>query len=224
MNDVAAGVAAQEVFRLGIFPITDTIIMTWIVMAILGLFAYFATRRLADVPAGSQNYAELLIEVIGGLLKDMMGPQGRVYLPLIATLCLFVILSNLLGIIPTLKSPTNDLNTDLGLGFMVFLVCQGSSISARGLGGYLKSFFDPVWYVPIFFVLNVAGMLGNLISHSFRLFGNMVGGAIIMAIIFQFAPVMVPSVLSLYYDIFSGLIQGFIFFMLAIAYIMNSRG
>ena len=81
-----------------------------------------------------------------------------------------------------------------------------------------------MWYVPLFFFLNIVGMLGNIISHSFRLYGNMVGGAIIMTLVFQAAPIAVPSFLSLYYDIFTGLIQAFIFFMLAIAYIISARG
>ena len=224
MSPIAASVASQKVFSIGNIHFTETIIMTWIVMGILMVFGFLATRRLQEVPAGVQNYAEVILSAIDGLLGDMMGAAGRRYLPLITTIALFVLLGNLLGIVPSLKSPTNDLNTDLGLGLLVFLVCQGSSYSTKGLGGYLKSFFDPVWYVPIFFVLNVAGMFGNLISHSFRLFGNMVGGAIIMAIIFKFAPFAVPSFLSLYYDIFSGLLQAFIFFMLAIAYIVNARG
>ena len=132
---IAEIVASQEVFRIGDIPVTETVIMTWIVMGIVIVFAYFSTRRLRDVPEGAQNYAEMFLSVVDGLLKDMMGPLGRKYLPLIATIALFVLLGNLLGIVPLLKSPTADLNTDLGLGLLVFFVCQGSSIAARGFWG-----------------------------------------------------------------------------------------
>ena len=135
----------------------DTIILSWLVMGILVLGSWLITRNLEKMPRTGQNIVETLVEFLQKLLEDNMSPEGQSAFPYLATLFLFILFSNLLGVIPgllvpELKSPTGDLNVTFGLALVVFLLSQGYAIRARGLPAYLLSFFRPN---PLFLPLNL---------------------------------------------------------------------
>ncbi|MDI6703808.1 MAG: F0F1 ATP synthase subunit A [bacterium] len=202
-----------------------TIIMTWIVMIIIILFSYLGVRKLKKYPGKVQALVELIIDGLDKLIKDTMGEVGRKYLPLIATLFFFVAFSNWLGVIPLLKSPTGDLNTTLGLGILVFLIVQGSGIATKGLFSYLKGFLEPLVIAPLAVVINLAGEFGKTVSHSFRLFGNILGGGLIIIVLSDlFKYLLIPPVLHAFFGLFIGAVQAFVFGMLALVYITVGRG
>ena len=205
----------------------ETLINTWIVMGILLVFAWFGGRNLQMYPSRFQALVELIIELFDKLVYDTLGEKGRKYFPMVMSLFLFVTLSNWIGIIPGLHEPTADMNTTIGLGLIAFIVAQGSAILYKGVWGYIKDFFEPMivignWTIPnVFFApLNIIGEIAKLVSHSFRLFGNiMVGGIIIIVVSSLVYYLLLPVFLNAFFGLFEGLIQAFVFAMLALVYV-----
>ncbi|MEW5767884.1 MAG: F0F1 ATP synthase subunit A [bacterium] len=202
-----------------------TLVMTWIVMAMLIGLAYLGVRRLEKFPGRVQALIEWIIDGLDGLTKDTIGQEsGRKYFPLFATIFFFVLISNWLGSIPFFKSPTADLNTTLGLGLLVFFIVQGSAIWTKGLGHYLKGFLEPMMLAPLMLPLNIIGEFAKLTSHSFRLFGNILGGGLVILIISELTYYLIlPIGLNGFFGFFVGTVQAFVFAMLAITYISVAR-
>ena len=201
-------------------PITDTLMVSWLCVIIILILAKYLTSSLSMRPNGKQNIAEMLIELIYKQIEPMLPNEGWKFLPFVATIFIYVGFGNLIGLIPGLPSATGDLNTTLGLGLMVFIVVQYEGMKEFGVWGYIKSFAEPVIFLlPI----NLVGELAKPISHSFRLFGNVVGGGIIITLIYQAAPPIIPVPLHAWFDLFIGLIQTLIFGMVAIAYISVAK-
>jgi len=138
--------------------------------------------------------------------------------PFIATLFLFVLFSNWIAVIPYLESPTKDLNVTFSLGLLVFVMSQVLAIRRKRGRKYLHGFLEPYSFM---LPLNVVGELAKPLSHSFRLFGNMFGGAIMLSIIYSFMLTSwgLPLVVNVFYGLFEGAIQAFVFAILAVAYI-----
>lgn len=164
--------------------IPDHVTYTWVAMLILVALAFVASRRLQTVPRGAQNVMELLIEQFNQLLDEVVGHRGRRYLPLIATLGLFILVANLMGLVPGLVSPTANLNTTVACALVVFFTYHWIGIRKQGLLPYLKHFAGPVPgpLKPLMFIIEVISHLARPLSLSLRLFGNMVGGHILLAI------------------------------------------
>jgi len=196
----------------------ETILMTWIVMAVLIVFAFLATRKIDFIPNPFQVVGELIVTAMYDLTKDALDEElGKKYFPLICTLFLFLILCNWLGAIPTLVEPTKDLNTPLSLGIMGFIVAHYSGIKAKGLKKYLKEYMEPVFFMA---PLNIIGELAKVVSISFRLFGNIMGGAIIILVVSHLIySLILPPVLVAFFSLFIGTIQAFVFTMLTLVYI-----
>jgi F-type H+-transporting ATPase subunit a len=197
---------------------TETICMTWIVITCLILFGYLATRSLRLLPNPFQIVAELVVGGFYGLTREALDDRlAEKYFPLICTLFMFLLLSNWLGIIPGLSEPTRDLNTSLGLGLMGFLVAHHAGIRAKGLKGYLREYFQPIFFMA---PLNIIGELAKVISISFRLFGNMMGGSIIILVVSHLIySVALPPFMFLFFSLFIGAVQAFVFTMLTLVYI-----
>ena len=171
------------IFRLPGVP--DHVLYTWLVMIILIGVAFMATRRIALVPRGTQNVVEVIIEQFNGMIDDVIGPQGRPYLPLIATLGLFIVLCNLLGLVPGLMAPTGNLMTNAACALVVFFAYHYIGIKKQGLGHYLKHFMGPQpALAPLMVPIELISHLARPLSLTLRLFGNMTGGHILLAIIF----------------------------------------
>jgi F-type H+-transporting ATPase subunit a len=195
-----------------------TIIMTWIVMIALILFAFLSTRKKGLIPNPLQVVAELIVSAFDGLLKDALDEEmGKKYFPMICCLFMFLLLSNWLGMIPKLEEPTKDLNTPLGMGLMGFVVAHYAGIKAKGFKQYAKEYMEPIFFMA---PLNIIGELAKIVSISFRLFGNIMGGAIIILVISHLVySLALPPFLNLFFSLFVGTVQAFVFTMLTLVYI-----
>ncbi len=198
----------------------ETLVMTWITMAVVILIAVLATRNLKMVPSGWQNVVEMVIEGLHSQIDVTMGKRGRLLAPLIISLFLFLLISNWLGLIPTMASPTNDLNTTLGLALLVIVMVHVLGLYYKG-GHYIAHFFQPV---PVFVIINAIEEVAKPITLAFRLFGNILAGEILIIILLKLMPIWmpVPSVIWLAFSIFIGGVQAFIFTMLSMAYLSNA--
>jgi F-type H+-transporting ATPase subunit a len=172
------------IFRLPGIP--DHVTYTWLVMVVLTVAALVASRNVQLVPRGLQNFMEVVIEQIQQLIDDVMGPEGRRYLPFIATLGLFILTANLEGLIPGFAGPTANLNTTAACALIVFFAYHYIGIRKQGALTYLAHFTGPVPLAlkPLMFVIEIISHLARPLSLTLRLFGNMVGGHILLAIIF----------------------------------------
>ena len=172
------------IFRLPGIP--DHVTYTWLVMIILAAVAFVASRNLQLVPRGAQNFLEVVLEQFNQMIDDVMGHEGRRYLPLLATLGLFILTGNLMSLVPGLAGPTGNLNTTGACALVVFVAYHWIGARKQGLVAYLKHFAGPVPLVlkPLMFVIEVISHLARPLSLTLRLFGNMVGGHILLAVIF----------------------------------------
>ncbi len=173
------------IFSLTAFGIPDHVTYTWIVMILLIGLSWAATRHASLVPRGAQNFVEVILEQFVQMIDDVIGPEGRRYLPFIATLGLFILVSNLMGLVPGLMSPTGNLMTNAACAIIVFFAYHYIGIRKQGLGHYLKHFMGPVpALAPLMIPIEVISHLARPLSLTLRLFGNMTGGHILLAIIF----------------------------------------
>ncbi|HKL75969.1 MAG TPA: F0F1 ATP synthase subunit A [Halanaerobiales bacterium] len=209
-----------HLFGKDFLPVTDTLIVSWVVVVALVIAAKIIGSNLELVPGKVQNATELLLTSIEDQIEPMLPGEGRKFLPFIGTIFIFVGVSNLSGVLPGVPNPTADINTTLGLALLVFILMHFEGMRENGIWGYIKGFAEPVF---ILLPLNIISELAKPISHSFRLFGNIVGGGIIITLIYQAAPWLIPIPLQAWFDIFIGLIQALIFGMVAIAYIAVSK-
>jgi F-type H+-transporting ATPase subunit a len=165
--------------------IPDHVTYTWLLMILLVGIAFVASRRLALVPRGSQNFLEVVLEQFIGMIDDVMGHEGRRYLPLIATLGLFILVGNLLGLVPGVAGPTANLNTTAACALVVFFAYHWIGIKKQGVVTYFKHFMGPVpALAPLMIPIELISHLARPLSLTLRLFGNMTGGHILLAIIF----------------------------------------
>jgi F-type H+-transporting ATPase subunit a len=173
------------ILSLAHWGIPDPVLYAWIVMAVLIAVSFAATRNLQLVPTGAQNFMEMVLEQFLSLLGDVIGHEGRRYLPLIATLGLFILASNLMGLVPGLIAPTANMYTTLACAVIVFLYYHAMGVRKQGFGAYLKHFMGPVpALAPLMFPIEVVSHLARVLSLSLRLFGNMFAGHILLGIIF----------------------------------------
>ncbi len=200
----------------------DTLYMTWLAMAIVIVIAVLAVRRIETVPRGMQNLFEMAIEAIGGQVESTIGPNSRKVAPLLITLFIFLLVSNWLGLIPTLTSPTNDLNTTLGLALMIIGFVHVLGLANKGFVGHFGHFFKPH---PLFLPINLVEEVARPITLSFRLFGNIMAGEILIILIaalpIWYGEPLVGTV-WLVFSMVVGIIQAFIFTMLSTSYLSNS--
>ena len=166
--------------------IPDHVTYTWLVMIVLATVAFIASRNVQLVPRGLQNVMEVVLEQFIGMIDDVMGHEGRKYLPLIATLGLFILGANLLSLVPGMAGPTANLNTTAACALVVFFAYHYIGVRKQGAITYLKHFMGPVPLAlkPLMFVIEIISHLARPLSLTLRLFGNMVGGHILLAIIF----------------------------------------
>ncbi len=165
--------------------IPDHVTYTWLVMIVLTALAFAASRRVALVPRGLQNLMEVVLEQFQTMIDDVIGPAGRPYLPFIATLGLFILAGNLLSLVPGMAGPTANLNTTGACALTVFVAYHAIGIRRQGLVRYVRHFAGPVWWLaPLMVVIELISHLARPLSLSLRLFGNMTGGHILLAIMF----------------------------------------
>ena len=194
---------------------------TWFVMAFLALFSFLATRRLNIFPGKFQNVMEVIIGGFDSLLTDTMGHEGRRFFPLIATLGLYILTSNLLGLIPGFESPTANLNTTVSLAVVVFAMTHIVGVRVHGIK-YLKQFMGPVWWLtPLMLPIELISHLSRPLSLSVRLFGNIMGEDIVLAVVLLLVPLLVPLPVFVLM-IFTSFIQTVVFMLLTMMYIAGA--
>lgn len=196
----------------------EAIVMTWIVFSLLLFFAVLATWKRDFIPRRFQVVGEMIVGQLYQLTEDALDRErAKKYGPMICSLFLFLLLSNWLGIIPHLEEPTKDLNTPLALGLMGFVVAHYAGIKSKGFKAYAKEYFQPMFFMM---PLNVIGELAKIVSISFRLFGNIMGGSIIILVVSHLTfSVVLPPLLNAFFGLFVGTIQAFVFTMLTVVYI-----
>ena len=195
----------------------DSTVMMILIDILLVVTAYFAVRKLSSVPGRLQNVFELLVDMFKGLVEQTLGEHGKRHLPMLGSLFLFLWIANIIGTLPFAVEPTRDLNVTIGHMIAVIFVVHFEAIRVKGIGSYLKSYLDPFFIMA---PINVVGEMAKGVSLAFRLFGNILGGAIIVMVIsylFKYFVVMVG--LNLFFSLFVGSIQAFVFTMLGMTYI-----
>jgi len=194
---------------------------SWFVMAMLALFSFLATRRMNMIPGRMQNVMEAILGGFDDLLTETMGPEGRRFFPLIATLGLYILTSNLLGLIPGFESPTANLNTTVSMALVVFVTTHAVGIRLHGLK-YVKHFLGPIlWLTPLMLVIEIVSHLARPLSLSVRLFGNIMGEDKVLAVVVLLVPFLVPLPVFVLM-IFTSFIQTVVFMLLAMMYIAGA--
>ena len=207
-------------FHVWGIPINATIFYTWIVMAVLIVSAILITRNLRpDVPPNRWRTAlEVIVQGIQSQIEEVAGRRDRHLLYYAGTLFLFVAVSNLLLVIPGFEPPTASLSTTTALALSVLIAVPLFGITSRGLGGYLKTYLEPSFIMLPF---NIISEFSRGISLAIRLYGNIMSGAVIAAILLSVAPFFFPVVMDVL-GLLTGLIQAYIFAILATVYISSA--
>lgn len=182
----------------------------------------YARRRLERIPGPYQQTMEFLVGFVRGLAADNIHHHPDRYVPLIGTLGFFVLLNNLFGLTPGMPSGTGNWNVTLGAALVVFFYYNFHGMREHGVGKYLGHFAGPVWFLWILmWPLEVLGLFSRILSHSLRLFGNIAGEHVVAGIFFSLVPLLIPVPLMVM-GLFFGLIQTFVFIMLATIYISGA--
>ena len=194
-----------------------TTIMLVLIDVFIIISAFFATRILKEIPSRLQCVYEIIVELFSGLVMQALGKEGKRHIPMLGSLFLILWISNIIGSIPLAEEPTRDLNVPLGHMLVVIFVVHFEAIRVKGLKTYLKSYNEPFF---VMMPLNVIGEIAKGVSLSFRLFGNILGGAIIVMVIsYLIKYAILPVGLNLFFGLFVGTIQAFLFTMLSMTYI-----
>ncbi len=207
---------------LGLQPASaDAVAYTWLIIIMLLLVSLIATKAVKAVPTGMQNFMEVVIGGIENMIVETMGEHGRPFFPLVATLAIFILISNLIGLVPGFFPPTANINTTAACAIVVFVMTHVVGIKEHG-ASYIKHFLGPiVWLAPMMFFIEVIGHLSRVISLTLRLFGNMNGHELVLMIFFGLAPFLVPLPMMLM-GVLVSFIQAFVFMLLAMIYIQGS--
>lgn len=249
MEKLNSAMESIDIFSFNVLgfrvPISESLIMMWIIMAFLIIFAYIFTRNLKMVPEGKQNFIETVVEFINNFVKDIIGHHWKHFAPYLGTVLLFLVVSNIVSIfsvIPTgqqlytltgldffkhlpefeIKPPTKDLNVTATLGMMTIILVLGSAIRFKKVSGWLKGLLKPT---PIMLPFNILDYGTRFMSLSLRLFGNILAAFIVMELIYGALGVfgaVIPVFGSLYFDLFDGGLQAYIFVFLSSIYIAEA--
>lgn len=222
--------------------ITESMINSWIICGVIIISAILirlAIKNPKKVPAGIQNGVEFVVESLNSFSVSTMGTNGHKFAAFYGAMFIFILLCNLSGlfigpnIVPStplekqlpfvfMRPPTADIAVTLALALTTFFMTQGYGIKSKGFFKWLKGFTEPVFLLT---PLNVIGELANPISLSFRMFGNVLGGTIIMGLLYNlpwFTLIGIPVFLHAYFDVFSGVLQSFIFIMLSMVFVSGA--
>ena len=207
-------------YEIGFVKINATLAFSWAVMLLMVGFALFVRRRITSgVEIGrGQNLLEAIVEAVLEQIREVTEDDPRPYLPFVGTLFLFIAVCNTLGAVPWFEVPTGSLSTTAGLAIVVFFAVHFWGVSTRGFGAYLKSYLQPT---PIMLPFNVIGEVSRTLALAVRLFGNMMSGTLTVAILLSLAPILFPVVMR-GFGLVIGLIQAYIFTILALVYIASA--
>lgn len=212
-------IAPRVVFSIFGIPVTDSVTTTWVVMGLILLLGWVISRNLSEYPSKIQTIFESIIEFYENIAVQIMGEEGRQFVPLAVSIGLFVLFSNWIEVIPGFSAPTRDLSTTIALAIVAVASTYVAGIKKKGWR-FFKKYIEPN---PIFLPINILEELVRPISLSFRLFGNILGEEIVIAILVMIVPLILPVPLILL-GLFTGLIQAFIFSLLTLLYVAGAVG
>jgi len=198
------------------------VIYSWVVMIFLIIVFTIGTKGLSMIPTKGQNLLEVVVSGMEDFMIDITGEEGRRQFPIIATVFIYILTCNLMGLVPGFFPPTANLNTTLSCALVVVVWTHVIGIQHHG-AGYIKHFMGPMLAMaPLIFIIEVIGHMARLLSLSFRLFGNMVGHEIVLGILFMLAGLFFAPLPIMALGIFVSFIQAFVFFLLSIIYFTGS--
>jgi F-type H+-transporting ATPase subunit a len=197
---------------LGGIPVRDTVVSTWIMMAVVVGLVVIARRY-------NPALLEMLVDFLSGTISGALGRPAEPYLPFLGALAIFTTAANIIGILPFVVSPTRGINTPLALALVVFFSVHYFGMRSKGVFGYLKSLATPIFLLP----LEIVGQVSRTFSLTLRLFGNILSTELVVAVIFALVPLFAPLPL-IGFSLFTGLLQAYIFTTLAAVYISAGLG
>ena len=207
-------------FEWGWFKVNSTIAFTWLVIFLLTFGSWLVTRRLSSAGELSrwQNLLEVLISGINDQIREVSRQEPGPYLPFVGTLFIFIAVSNVLAIVPGYVPPTSSLSTTAALAICVFIAVPVFGIASQGVLNYLRQYLQPTFFMLPF---NLIGELSRTLALAVRLYGNMMSGTIIVAILLTITPLIFPIIMQAL-GLLTGLIQAYIFAILAMVYIASA--
>lgn len=212
----------DTVFTIPIFggiDIAESVVVTWVIMAMVLLLSIFLTRNLkVQNISKRQLVAETIVTGLDKFVSGMVGEEGKAYVPYLASVLVFIGISNIIGLIG-MKPPTKDLNVTAALAIMSIILIEYAGIHKKGAKKWLKSFTEPIAIVT---PINILEVFIKPLSLCMRLFGNVLGAFVIMELIKAIVPIAIPLPFSMYFDIFDGLIQAYVFVFLTSLFIKEA--
>jgi F-type H+-transporting ATPase subunit a len=212
--------ATVVVFHVGPLQVTQPVVTTWAIMAVLAVGSWALTRRLRPEPSRRQAVLELLVTGIESQIREVVRRDARPLLPLLGTLFIFLLVANISGVLPGVQAPTGRIETPAALALIVFLSVHWFGARARGLLGYLGSFAQPKL---IMLPLNLLSEVTRTFSLMVRLFGNIMSGEFLIALLLALAGLLVPVPLMAL-ELLVGVVQAYIFSVLATVFIGAAVG
>lgn len=200
----------QEFLLFGLIPMRDTVVSTWVMMAIV-LGAVLVLRKVLP------ESLEMVINFVSDTVSDVIGRSAEPFLPFLGAIAIFIAVANNLGLFPMLATPTKDINTTLALALLVFFAVHFFGIREKGVWGYVKSLSSPIFMLPLEFI----GQLSRTMSLTLRLFGNVLSSEFVVAVIFSLVKPVAPLPMMALGAV-SGVLQAYIFTVLASSYIASA--
>lgn len=194
------------------------VIYSWLVMIILIILGAIAAKGISLIPTKAQNVFEILISGIEEFMVDLTGEEGRWLFPVVATIFIYIVVCNLIGLVPGFFPPTASVNTTLSCAIPVVIFTHVIGVKYHGVK-YIKHFMGPVWWLaPLIFIIEIIGHAARILSLSIRLFGNMMGHELVLGILFFLAGAFLAPLPIMALGIFVAVVQAFVFFLLSIMY------
>ena len=221
-EELMAELTCETAFTIPVFggiPIPESVAVTWAIMAFLLIASVLLTRNLKIVPTGKRQVAlEYCVTFLNDFFTGILGEHGKRYIPYLSTVLIYIACANLIGLLGV-KPPTKDLNVTAGLAIMSIVLIEYCGIYSKGVKGFIKSFAEPM---PIITPINIMEIFIKPLSLCMRLFGNVLGAFVVMELIKIIMPAFLPIPFSMYFDIFDGLIQAYVFVFLTSLFMKES--
>ncbi len=221
-NDLLEALNVHTVFTIPIgggIPVYESVVVTWIIMAVFTILAIILVRNLRVENVSKKQLAlESFVGFLQNFFEGSVGENGRRYIPYLITVALYIGASNLIGILG-FTSPTKDMNVTAALALISIVVVEYAGIRQKGFKNWLKSLAQPL---PILAPINILEIFIRPLSLCMRLFGNVLGAFVVMELLKILLPVFLPVPFSLYFDVFDGLIQAYVFVFLTSLYLKEA--
>ena len=222
VNELLEELNCKTVFKIPIFggiPIYESVVVTWIIIAVIFLICVLLVRNLkVENPGKKQLVLETAVQGLYNFFEGIIGKNGRAYIPYLMSVAIYIGIANLIGLLG-FKPPTKDMNVTVALALMSIILIEVSGIRKKGTKGWVKSFAEPM---PIVLPINILEIFIRPLSLCMRLFGNVLGSFVVMELLKLVVPAVLPAFCSMYFDIFDGLIQAYVFVFLTALFIKEA--